>query len=93
MAASPEWKVYDSKKRYQEACEEVEAAGSLASLWPGVGDSPPSQARRVDRRGRRRRLGTGVTRRGCGNRVSSSERKKLRLWFIAESCTTSIREP
>ena len=33
MAASPNWKVYDSTKRYQAACHEIEAAAALVAFY------------------------------------------------------------
>ena len=33
MAASPEWKVYDSQGAYQAACKEPEAAAAVAALY------------------------------------------------------------
>jgi NAD(P)H-hydrate repair Nnr-like enzyme with NAD(P)H-hydrate dehydratase domain len=38
MAGSPRWKVYDSKKRYQAACKEIEAAYQLVA-WYGTGST------------------------------------------------------
>lgn len=33
MAASPRWKVYDSEKRYQASCKEIEAAAALMGFY------------------------------------------------------------
>lgn len=33
MAASPDWKVYDSHGTYQAACKEVEAAAALVGFY------------------------------------------------------------
>jgi NAD(P)H-hydrate repair Nnr-like enzyme with NAD(P)H-hydrate dehydratase domain len=38
MAGSPRWKVYDSQKRYQAACKEIEAAYQLV-VWYGTGST------------------------------------------------------
>ena len=37
MAASPQWKVYDSSGRYQAACKELEAAACLVAGIYGNG--------------------------------------------------------
>lgn len=33
MAASPQWKVYDSEGNYQAACKEIPAAACLVSFY------------------------------------------------------------
>lgn len=45
MAASPQWKVYDSAKKYQAACHDIEAAAILVTFYADNDESPGATIR------------------------------------------------